>query len=149
MNGTGPAADVLRFGTELAGVPVLLPAGAALEFVPSAAVHPLPLAPRRVLGLMQLRGQPLVVVDPAREPVPASAAQSLPVLVVGTPPEAAALRVAAAPRALKLGAAQPSAALPDCRFASALGAALSDASRSGGVWFEVDPARLFAELMQD
>src|SRR5690606_1997128 len=57
-----------RFGARLGGIGVALPAGTALEFVADAAIYPLPLAPARVAGLMQLRGQPLVVLDPSTEP---------------------------------------------------------------------------------
>ncbi|MGD9943819.1 MAG: chemotaxis protein CheW [Burkholderiaceae bacterium] len=150
MNST--AADLSRFGTELAGVPVLMPAGIALEFVPAAGVHPLPLAPRRVRGLMQLRGQPLLVIDPADPAAPgqgpATTTAGVSVLVVGTPPEAAALVVPAAPRAVRITAPVPARA-PRCGFADALGTAHADAARAGGFWFDVDPEQLFAALMRD
>lgn len=93
------AAD--RFGVRLAGLPVLLPAGEMLEYLPEATIWQAPLAPARVAGLMQLRGHPVAVFDAARsrgDPAPARAA----ILVVGEPDRAAALIVDSPPRAVAL-----------------------------------------------
>ena len=43
------------FGVRVAGVPLLLPQGAPLEYLAAAPVYPLPRAGRGVLGLTQLR----------------------------------------------------------------------------------------------
>ncbi|HLT25750.1 MAG TPA: hypothetical protein VK047_03560 [Zeimonas sp.] len=145
------------FGVRLAGLPVRLPAGTPLEFVPRAALHPLPLAPRRVAGLMQLRGQPIVVLDASpHEPMPAAAAALAPrdVLVVGALPNAAALLVEGAPQptpveapAIGLPLAR-AGALADCAFFDAI-VSHRVAEGDGGEWYEVDPARLFAALLED
>ncbi len=77
-----------------------MPAGTPLEFIVGAAVYPLPLAPARVAGLMQLRGQPLVVLDASPAPAVGNALCRRDVLVVGKPPQAAALLVDGPPQAL-------------------------------------------------
>lgn len=119
------------FGVRLAGLPVRLPAGTPLEYVAQASLHPLPLASKRVAGLMQLRGQPLVVLDAsANEGAPARAAAVAlvphDVLVVGTLPNAAALLVDGAPQpvpdqadALALPLVRVGA-LADCPFFDAI-----------------------------
>ncbi|HQY27380.1 MAG TPA: chemotaxis protein CheW [Burkholderiaceae bacterium] len=150
-----------RFGARLAGVAVAMPAGTPMEFVAGAAIYPLPLAPDRVAGLMQLRGQPLVVLDPASIPHPDGVIRRHDVLVVGQPPQAAALLVDAPPEPLAEGCWRAArGAPPDCAFASALQAATVDGLPSGAGagreqrddsagegWYEVDPARLFDALM--
>lgn len=139
-----------RFGARLGGVGVALPLGTALEFVADAAIYPLPLAPARIAGLMQLRGQPLVVLDPATEPVAATAMRRRDVLVVGKPPQAAALLVDGPPQALVDGSWQPGRErLPDCPFAPALDVVDREPgprAGAGEVWYEADPERLFEAL---
>lgn len=125
IDGTGACAEpATRFGARLAGVAVAFPAGTPLEFVADAAIYPLPLAPGHVAGLTQLRGQPLVVLDPAKHPAAVRAITRRDVLVVGQPPQAAALLVDGPPQAL----------------------ADSDARDARD---EVDPARLFDALARD
>jgi len=145
------------FGVRLAGLPVRLPAGTPLEFVAQASLQPLPLAAPRVAGLMQLRGQPLVVLDasPDREhPVPLSTHD---VLVVGTLPNAAGLLVDGAPRAAPVdGAAiglplSKGDALAGCPFFEAIVShhvAAGDEGE-GAEWYDVDPSRLIAALLAD
>ena len=139
-----------RFGARLGGVGVALPAGTALEFVADAAIYPLPLAPARVAGLMQLRGQPLVVLDPSTEPAAATAMRRRDVLVVGKPPQAAALLVDGPPQALVEAGWQPAGErAPDCPFASALHVVGREPGQRGGpgeIWYEADPERLFEAL---
>ncbi len=166
--GEGPrpgAAAVARFGARVAGVPLALPLGTALEFVAGATVHPLPLAPARVAGLMQLRGQPLVVFDPARRANETIGVRRCDVLVVGAPPEAA-LVVDAAPQPLPQGARAALRVPAGCSFAAELEAARTAASTrntraadaastsstagtagtAGTAWLEVEPQRLFEAL---
>lgn len=157
------------FGVRLAGIPVRLPAGTALEFVPQASLHPLPLAPARVAGLMQLRGQPIVVLDAsasrgtgsATGSDAGSAAASVAlaphdVLVVGTLPHAAGLLVQGAPQRLAEDAATlelPLArvdALADCPFFDAIVShhgAPAGGGEEGADWYDVDPSRLIAALL--
>lgn len=159
------------FGVRLAGLPVRLPAGTPLEYVAQASLYPLPLASKRVAGLMQLRGQPLVVLDAsANEATAAVALAPHDVLVVGTLPNAAALLVDGAPQpvaadadALGLPLARVGT-LADCPFFDAIvshrvAAANADGAGdagdagegAGGVteWYDVDPSRLFAALLAD
>lgn len=145
------------FGVRLAGLPVRMPAGIALEYVAQAALHPLPLAPRRVAGLMQLRGQPIVVLDASagegEGADPGTRAHD--VLVVGTVPNAAALLVDAAPQPVAIDAAAlglplaRAGALADCPFFDAIVSHRVCEGDDGGEWYEVDPARLFAALLAD
>lgn len=139
-----------RFAARLGGVGVVLPEGTPLEFVADAAIHPLPLAPARVAGLMQLRGQPLVVLDASARPGAAAAIDRRDVLVVGRPPQAAALLVDGPPRPLADGQWYPArGARPECAFASALDVAGGEAGASraaGEALYEVDPERLFEAL---
>ncbi len=146
------------FGVRLAGLPVRLPAGTPLEYVAQAALHPLPLAPARVAGLMQLRGQPLVVLDAcaigdesaARAPLAAHD-----VLVVGTLPNAAALLVDDAPRPVNAGAAElglpieRAGVLAACPFFEAIVSHRIAEGDDGEEWYEVDASRLFAALLAD
>ncbi|RPH66103.1 MAG: chemotaxis protein CheW [Burkholderiales bacterium] len=160
--GSLPAA---RFGVRLAGVAVAMPAGTAMEFVADAAIYPLPLAPARVAGLMQLRGYPLVVLDASLNPQAGGGTTRHDVLVLGQPPQAAALLVDDPPQALPDGAWRAAGgAPPDCAFASALQAGSAGVSQAGarpggevpiaerarGVerWHEIDPAQLFDALMR-
>lgn len=108
------------FAVGLAGWTVCLPPGTPLEYVARTAVYPVPLAPGQMAGLMQLRGQPVVVFDvrqlPAADgsgpmspapsglrssarPAPATGA-GIPhgdVLVIGTLPQATALLIDSPP----------------------------------------------------
>lgn len=139
-----------RFGARLGGVGVALPVGTALEFVADAAIYPLPLAPARIAGLMQLRGQPLVVLDPSTEPAAATAMRRRDVLVVGKPPQAAALLVDGPPQPLVDASWQPiDERLPDCPFASAIDVVGREPGQRGGPgepWYGADPERLFEAL---
>lgn len=166
------------FGVRLAGLPVRLPAGTPLEYVAQASLHPLPLASKRVAGLMQLRGQPLVVLDAsAKEAAAAVALVPHDVLVVGTLPNAAALLVDGAPQPVAADADALGlplvrvGTLADCPFFDAIvshrvaaadaggagdaceGAGDADGAGegAGGIteWYDVDPSRLFAALLAD
>lgn len=140
-----------RFGARLGGVGVALPVGTALEFVADAAIYPLPLAPARIAGLMQLRGQPLVVLDASARPAGVATIERRDVLVMGRLPQAAALLVDGPPRPLVDGQWHPvRSAPPDCAFASAIdvaGQAPWPARDAGEALHEIDPERLFAALL--
>ena len=146
----GAVPPATRFGVRLGGIGVALPVGTALEFVADAAIYPLPLAPARIAGLMQLRGQPLVVLDPSAEPAAATAMRRRDVLVVGKPPQAAALLVDGPPQALVDANWQPAGErLPDCPFAVALDVVGREPGSHGGAgeaWYEAEPERLFEAL---
>lgn len=140
-----------RFGARLGGVPVAMPAGTPLEFVAGATIHPLPLAPARVAGLMQLRGQPLVVLDASAVPSASDRMRRHDVLVIGQAPVAAALLVDEPPQALPEGAWRAArGAPPSCAFAAALRADAPAGPEAAAAerWYEVDPARLFDALVQ-
>ncbi len=145
--GQGTAPVRARFGVMLAGVPVLLPAGVITEFVVQASVYPVPRAPQRLLGLMQVRGQPVPVFDAALQ-----APRELPllrrrdVLVVGTGLEAGALAIDAAPRQLAPVPLESPPAVPECCFAEAIEEALYDPSEPQRVWWQLAPSRLFTIL---
>ena len=55
--------DVMRFDVEIGGVRLLLPAAMPCEYFPQAVVYPVPRAPRRLLGMMHMRGHPVPVFD--------------------------------------------------------------------------------------
>ncbi|MFP5460082.1 MAG: hypothetical protein ACLGII_00660 [Gammaproteobacteria bacterium] len=140
-----PAPDG-RFGVLAAGVPLLLPA-VALEHVAAATVFPLPGAGEHVLGLAQLRGHPVVVLDAG----PAEAQRRAPghrpsLLVIGTPPEAGALVVDGTPRPVRVGGDCPEADRPQSPFADALDGAVRDADDGTTLWWGFDPRRLFELL---
>jgi hypothetical protein len=133
------------YGVRVAGVGLLLPQSLSLEYLPSAPVYPLPRVRARVRGLVQVRGQPLVVLDPG--PAGGSgAARRLPLLVIGEAPDGAAVVVDAPPEAVVPGASLPGAERPEVPFADALGEACADSGRAGAVWWRFDPRRLFETL---
>jgi len=152
------------FGLRLAGVPVLFPAGEALEYLLEAVVFPLPLVPRRLRGLMQLRGHPVAVFDP-RDAAEAAHGERPQVLVIGQAAHAAALVVEQPPRVVALAPLESSDRGPGdsavaadaaddpldqsaCARSASFHAALSAPVRdlSGRRWWPVDPSALFAEL---
>ena len=136
-----------RFGVHVGGVALLLPPELACEFVAGATVVPLPRAGRRVLGLTQLRGQPVVVLDASAHPgahPPALRRHS--VVVLGGPPDGAALVVDEAPEPVRAGATLADASPPECAFASALEGAVEDAADPSRAWWRFDPRRLFEAL---
>lgn len=144
--GPDQAAGTARFGLRIAGVPLLLPEE-PLEHVASAVVHPLPGAGRRVVGLAQLRGHPVVVVDPgdaAPSARPAELRAAL--LVIGVPPDAGALLVQAPPQPVRIGEPRPDAPPPEAPFAAALDGAFADADDPAGVWWHFEARRLLALL---
>lgn len=149
MNGSATtarsASEPGTFGVRVAGVGLLLPQSLSLEYLPSAPVFPLPRAGPRVRGLVQVRGQPLVVLDPG--PVGGSGGgRRLPLLVIGEAPDGAAVVVDAPPEAVVPGASLPGKERPDVPFAGALEEACADSVRAGAVWWRVDARRLFETL---
>lgn len=83
-----------RYGCMVGELPVLLPPGVPVEYVADAAVHRFARAPARIVGLAQLRGLPVPVLDPSRDPAPAPAGvRRLHLLVLGSGAEAGALVV--------------------------------------------------------
>ncbi len=148
------------FGVRLAGLAVRMPAGTPLEYVAQATLHPLPLAPRRVAGLMQLRGQPLVVLDASADPEnrrPAAAAREAhEVLVIGAPPNVAAVIVDGAPHPVRADAAALDVPIARvdvparCPFFDAIVSrrVLAEGAE-GEPWYDIDPSRLVAALLAD
>ena len=135
------------FGVLAAGVPLLLPQGEPLEYLADAVVHWLPGAGERVAGLLQLRGVPIVVLDPAAAPARAAPARRrLGVLVIGHAPEGAALVVDGPPAPLETFPARAASQRPDCAFAAALGEPVAEAADPGRLWWGFDARRLFAAL---
>ena len=150
-----PAADAkpvptqprLCFGVALGGVNVLLPAGVITEFVAQAPIYPVPRAPTRLLGLMQVRGHPVPVFDAAPQASddwPALGRHD--VLLIGTGAEAGAVAVDAPPRAISpLPVAAPGDA-PECCFGDALTDPHVDPAEPGLTWWLLAPRRLFEVL---
>lgn len=135
------------FGLLLGGVRVVLPAGVPVVYLSDVAIHPLAGAPGRVLGLMQLQGHPVVVLEAALSP-PAGppAVRRRAVLVLGATGDCAALRVDEAPAPIALGAAVTGIAAPSCAFAQVLDSPVADAADASRVWWHFVPARLFEVL---
>ena len=143
------------FGVRVGGVRLLLPQGESLEYFAAATVYPLPLAGRRVRGMIQVRGHPVVVVDPGADAARGDAVLvRLPVLVIGQGSEAGAIRVDGAPEPLQ--AAEPAGAsagagVPECGFRQSLhdgmvarGAGRTD--EAAAMWWRFEPRRLFEAL---
>ena len=151
-NPPGPPArsHATRYGLCVAGMRLAFPAGELLEFLPDAPIHRLPLAPSRLVGLVQFRGHPVAVFDFGDTPAP-QPGERRPVLVVGEPSRAAALMVDDAPRVLVIDEGPAADARP-CRNLSrslerVLGPALRDTD--GMTWWPVEPARLFELLARE
>ncbi|MCM5571948.1 chemotaxis protein CheW [Burkholderiaceae bacterium FT117] len=147
----------LRFGASLSGVPVLFPSGERLEYLPDAAIWRLPLGPRRVAGLMQLRGHPVPVFDASA--VAHDAPLRAPVLVVGATPRAAAVIVDAPPEGVAFqtqgdagGSGAPlddtqEALIASAGFRRALAEPVRDTQ--GRRWWPVDTDLLFECLASE
>lgn len=138
------------FGALLGGVRVVLPAGGAVAYLTDVAIHPLPGAPRRVMGLMQWQGHPVVVLDPGSPPLSGAATlRRQAVLVLGAAPASAALRVDEAPIPIALGAPLDAGGLPDCAFASTLSAPVADARDATRIWWHFSTEALCRALACD
>lgn len=144
-----------RFGFEVDGLRLLTPVDRPAQFLPSAAIYPLPLAPRRLRGLTQVRGHPVSVVDvrpaaPTRLPT----GQRHALLIVGDPALAPiGFLVDAPPMALRrVDQTPPLPTPPAPDFGPALGAAVACAPVDGGdvsLWWDADFSALFEALMAD
>lgn len=147
---TTGASSRRRFGIEIGGLRLLIPADQAAEFVPQATVWPLPLAPRRLRGVTQLRGQPVTVFDAsprAPEHLPVKAERAI-VVIDSARSAAAALLLEQPPRALDLeGEGRADALRPNTPLAPAL---LSERQAFDGEsrasWWEADFDRLLPLL---
>ena len=135
------------FGTRIDGVGLILPAGVAVIYLTDVAIHPLAGSPRRVLGLMQWQGHPVVVLDPSRRPVAdAPAIRRHTVLVFGAPGAGAALWVDEPPAPIGIGVSADSPAAPDCVFREVLSEPVTDAGGGPQIWWHFSPDALFAVL---
>ena len=149
------------FGVRVGGVALALPPGEMLEYVADAPVYPLPLVGRRVLGLMQLRGHPIVVVDPqSQQQRVRETLVRRQVLVIGSAADGGALCVDGPPVVLAPGSVVHCAVRPDCSFCGVLDEALACVPDEPGepgepgrapaartaLWWRFDPRRLFAVL---
>lgn len=149
---TSPAAAEAQplFGALFGGVPVVLPEGVPVAYLTDAAIHPLPGAPRRVMGLMQLQGHPVVVLDPGVEPLAGAAVlRRQAVLVLGAVPASAALRVDEAPMPIAVGASVAECRPPDCAFAAALTMPMTDARDVSRIWWRFSTEALCRALACD
>lgn len=143
----GPAQ---AYGFTLGRVDLLLDPADDAQYVADATVYPLFLAPAGVLGLIQVRGQPVPVLD--ADPQPQRLAQRpnhVQVLVVGGGFDAGALRVEHPPQAVALAPGETSAAppRPECAFANALREPERDSG--GRWWWRFDAPQLFRALAVD
>lgn len=139
----------VRFGIQFGGVHVLLPAGVPTEFVAQTPVYPVPRAPHRLLGLMQLRGQPVPVFDagptaPAEVPI----LRRRDVLLIGSGSDAGAVAVDATPRAITPVSDDAPPGDPGGCFQAALGASYIDLAEPGIRWWLLAPRALFEILSQ-
>lgn len=147
MSATASTSAAPSFGIRIGPIGLLLPAGLPVAYLTDVATHPLPGAGPRVLGLMQVQGHPVVVLDPNDPPLSAvPSIRRMSVLVLGTAPEAGALRVLQPPEPIAIGASVPMPDRPACAFADALIDAHADAGRPDGWWWRFAPALLFARL---
>ena len=138
-----------RFGVVLSGVHVLLPAGVITEFVAQAPVYPVPRAPQRLLGLMQLRGQPVPVFDAAEQPdAELPRLRRRDVLLIGTGAEAGAVAVEAPPRPLSPVPGGERLPGPAVCFDAALGEGYVDPAEPDLTWWLLDPRPFFEILAQ-
>lgn len=147
-----PAADESPplFGAFFGGVPVVLPEGIPVAYLTEAAIHPLPGAPRRVMGLMQLQGHPVVVLDPGAQPLTGAAAlRRQAVLVFGAAPASAALRMDEAPMPIAVGAPVADCRPPDCAFAAVLTMPMTDARDASRIWWRFSTEALCRALACD
>jgi len=141
-----------RFGMTIAGVNLLMPAGRAAEFLVAAPVYPLPMAPRRIRGVTQLRGLPVLVFDAGVDApafLPSLARRSL--LVLEDEPDAFALLTDVPPRAVGTLAAAGPVPRPDVPFGAALRQAQRE-QRGDGVevlWWQTDFEQLFGMLASE
>ena len=135
-----------RCGVRFGGVALALPPALPRVFLDRAVVHPLAGAPGAVIGLTQLQGHPLVVLEAAPRAA-APAVRRCPVLVIGSPAQGAALCVDEAPVAITLEAVHddPPRA-PDCAFGAALRAAWREASPPHQHWWSFDAPTLLRLL---
>jgi hypothetical protein len=144
MTRSSPVSPAPSFGALVGGVHLVLPAGVPVVYLAEVAVHPLAAAPARVIGLMQMQGHPVVVLD---RPVCSGRSAALrrhAVLVLGAPGGSGALRVDEPPAPIALG--DPAAAAqPACAFA-ALHDPVADSADPARVWWHFVPARLFEVL---
>lgn len=141
-----------RFGMTLAGVNLLMPAGRAAEYLVAAPVYPLPMAPRRIRGVTQLRGLPVLVFDAAVQPpafLPVIARQSL--LILEDQPDSYALLTDQPPRAVGALSAAGPVNRPEVPFAPALRQALRERApdESSTLWWQADFEHLFGLLASE
>lgn len=140
-----------QFAVSVAGVGLLLPGDLAIEYVADADVYPLPGAPRRLRGVMQVRGDPFPVFDAGRHDRwswPVRARQR--VIVVPVPAAGGAVIVDEAPRSVDAGDPVADMPPPGTAFDAALGQARSAAGDPQVTcWWNVDFARFFELLAAD
>lgn len=147
MTRPSPVSPAPSFGALVGGVHLVLPAGVPVVYLTEVAVHPLAGAPPRIVGLMQMQGHPVVVLEPSGlAPGGAPALRRHAVLVLGAPGDSGALRVDEPPAPIALGDPLPAAAQPACAFSAALHDPVADAADPARVWWHFVPARLFEVL---
>ncbi len=147
-----------RFGIALGALRLLTPPDRPAQYIASAAIHPLPLAPRRLRGLAQVRGHPISVIDvggqaPARLPT----WQRHGLLVIGDPGQAPiGLLVDGPPVPLRVVEAVPPSSVssgpPAAPFASVLHSPVlcrDGSSDAPAAWWQADFSALFEALMAD
>ncbi|MFT4099934.1 MAG: hypothetical protein QM674_02660 [Burkholderiaceae bacterium] len=144
-----------RFGVALGALRLLTPPDRPAQYIASAPIHPLPLAPRRLRGLAQVRGHPVSVLDAAqRAPAQLPTRQRHALLVVGDPGQAPiGLLVDGPPVPLQVvEAASPPPGPPALPFASVLHSPMLCRDGPHGMptaWWQADFSALFEALMAD
>ncbi len=148
---TDPTDAVPRFGLQLAGVSVLTPPDSPAEFVAATPVYPLPMAPRRIRGVTQIHGHPVLVFDAAlAAPTLLPVLSQRALLVLERQPDAVAILTDEPPQPVFVRAAAPEQARPDVVFAAALRDPLvCDQAGALQTWWQADFDQFFELLAND
>ncbi|MDX1605082.1 MAG: chemotaxis protein CheW [Candidatus Competibacterales bacterium] len=134
-----------RYGFRIGELGLLIESGTLGEILTDAEIHPLPLAPPALLGLINLRGNLIPVYG-----IASLLDQDEPeddhffLLVLGEGDEAVALRLTCTPVALVLGPCRP---LPDALPDALRDCALEAREADGQIWLEFDHRRFFESLV--
>lgn len=116
-----PAVDPPRFDVVVGGLRLLLAAGMPCGYFAQAVVWPVPRAPRRLFGMMHLRGHAVPILDvQARATDLLPIVQRCPLIVLREGASAVGFICDRPPSLVDVGATLPDAALPSTRFSSAL-----------------------------
>lgn len=139
-----PSVTQAGFGIVAGGVRLVVPAGFALEYVHDTPIVPVPLAPARLRGLAQLRGQTVTVFELGALPRSLAVMQRRDIVVLPIDDAVVGLLVDEAPSPVQVRL------LPDTGAAAVPVLAAADpvacVDERGGNWCLADLRRLFESL---